>query len=1065
MSTDQTFITNKKGEKLLDRFKDLIKDTEFFDVIVGFFYVSGFHALYKSLERTKKIRILIGIGIGKKSYQLIEESRKLNAQGFDFSNAKVKQGITKGIAKELANSQDSQEIEEGAEKFIEWLRSGKLEIKACPTKRLHAKVYITTFAEDDRDEGRVITGSSNFSKAGLADNLEFNVELKNSSDYRFAKNRFKELWDPAVDVSEDYIQTINKKSWLNNDLTPYELYLKFLYEYFKDELNRSEDILNEYHPEEFMELEYQKQAVLNAKKILKGYGGVFIADVVGLGKTYISAMLANQLDGRNLVIAPPVLLNKDNPGSWRNVFVDFNVRGATFESIAPSKLQKLIDRGTEKYKNVFIDEAHRFRTETTTSYDKLARICRGKRVILVSATPLNNSPKDILSQLKLFQSARNSKIPGIADLEGFFNRLDKGIKKLDRGKNYQEYIDTVQESAKLIREKVLQYVMVRRTRTEIERYFKDDLKKQGLEFPKVNKPGAFFYQFTDQENGAFDKTQKIIASDFKYSKYMPMIFYKGNINHSEEISQKNMAKFMKILLFKRLESSFYAFKKTIDRFVDSYQKSIQLYDEGTVWVGKRKADRIFDLIENDDDEEIQRLIDEEKVERYEAKDFKKEYRQYLENDLNALEEIQSLWEPIIHDPKLDKLKEKLTTDKILKKNKLIIFTESKETAYYLEENLKKDYLKQVIAYSGSSGNSVREKVMENFDAGARYPKDNYRILISTEVLSEGINLHRSNIVINYDIPWNPTRLMQRAGRINRIDTKFKEISTFTFFPIKKTNVEIKLKEAAVAKIQSFIEMLGNDAKLLTEGEEIKSHDLFDRLTSKKTITGEDEEEESELKYLEVIRKVRDKNPNLFEKIKKLPPKARTARNYDKKSNALLTYFRKGALQKFYLSVSKKSEELDFITTAQAMAVKKDIKRAKINKKVFYEMLKSNKEQFEQVITEEVSESTNRRGQDKAIKILKIIKAVSKDMRRLTDEQEARLMTYAQRLEEGDVPKHSTKVTYQELNDIKGEINAEKVLAVIEKNISGEFLKAHFQGNAAETDGPRKVILSEYLKGK
>ena len=182
-----------------------------------------------------------------------------------------------------------------------------------------------------------------------------------------------------------------------------------------------------YLPKEFKKLEYQEQAVLNARKILLEYGGVFISDVVGLGKTYISAMLAGHLDGRTLVIAPPVLLEKSNPGSWPNVFSDFRVH-ADFESIG--KLDDLLVKGTEKYTNIIIDEAHRFRTETTISYEKLAEICRGKRVILVTATPYNNSPGDILSLLKLFQKAKKSTIPNLSDLEAFFTDLEKRLKRL-----------------------------------------------------------------------------------------------------------------------------------------------------------------------------------------------------------------------------------------------------------------------------------------------------------------------------------------------------------------------------------------------------------------------------------------------------------------------------------------------------------------------------------------------------------------------------------------------------------------------------------------------------------
>jgi len=136
------------------------------------------------------------------------------------------------------------------------------------------------------------------------DNLEFNVELKNRSDYEFAKQKFEDLWKNAVDVSDKYIETIQKRTWLNDTISPYELYLKFLYEYFREDLGRSDEVFFQYIPEEFKKLEYQEQAVLNAKKILQEYGGVFISDVVGLRKTYVSAMLAGQLDGRTLVIAP-----------------------------------------------------------------------------------------------------------------------------------------------------------------------------------------------------------------------------------------------------------------------------------------------------------------------------------------------------------------------------------------------------------------------------------------------------------------------------------------------------------------------------------------------------------------------------------------------------------------------------------------------------------------------------------------------------------------------------------------------------------------------------------------
>ncbi|MDO9341574.1 MAG: phospholipase D-like domain-containing protein, partial [Bacteroidales bacterium] len=363
---DLSFITNEENQNLKERFKVLIKSTDFFDCLVGYFYSSGFYAIYPSLEITEKVRILIGINTSRSTFEILEKANEPTRNTFDFSHAEAKHEVENLVQQEMEDSEDNRNVEEGVHKFIEWIRSGKLEIRAYPSQHIHSKLYIMTFKEGDRDTGRVITGSSNFTKAGLVDNLEFNVELKNRSDYEFAKNKFEQLWLNAVDVSEKYVQTIQGKTWLTQNITPYQLYLKFLYEYFKDQLSQTDEVFVKYLPLEFKKLEYQKQAVLNAKKILLEYGGVFISDVVGLGKTYISAMLAGQLDGRTLVIAPPVLLEKYNPGSWPNVFSDFRVP-ADFESLG--KLDDLLETGLDKYTNIIIDEAHRFRTETTITYE------------------------------------------------------------------------------------------------------------------------------------------------------------------------------------------------------------------------------------------------------------------------------------------------------------------------------------------------------------------------------------------------------------------------------------------------------------------------------------------------------------------------------------------------------------------------------------------------------------------------------------------------------------------------------------------------------------------------
>ncbi len=1062
-NSDLTFITNEGNRNLLERFRILIKDTRFFDVLVGYFFSSGFHALYQSLEKTEKIRILIGISTNREVYDLLSTARKDSQQAIQFSHAEAKQEVENLVEKELEDSEDNRKVEEGVVKFIEWIRNKKLEIRAYPSQNIHAKLYIMTFVEGDRDVGRVITGSSNFTQAGLVDNLEFNVELKNSADYDFAKKKFEELWKVSADVSEKYIQTIEEKTWLNQNITPYQLYLKLLYEYFKDELSETEEVHRKYVPQDFMELVYQDQAVLNAKKILEEYGGVFVSDVVGTGKTYISAMLAGQIDGRTLVIAPPLLLNKENPGSWPNVFSDFKV-SADYESLG--KLDDIIDRGTEKYKNIIIDEAHRFRTETNITYEKLAEICRGKRVILVTATPYNNSPKDILSQIKLFQKTKKSTIPNVPDLEGFFSGLEKKLKNLDRQRDYTEYIEIVKENAKSIREKVLKYLMVRRTRTEIAKYFAEDLKKQGFKFPDVEKPEPFFYELNDAEDEIFNKTIELIALKFKYARYTPLLYYRGVVDQLEKQSQRNMGKFMKILLVKRLESSFFAFKNSIHRFIHSYDMFIKEFEKGNVYVSKEYSNKIFELIENDDDEAIQRLLDEGKAQKYGKKDFRDDFLTVLQSDFEILKQVQALWQKVERDPKLLKFINELSTKTILKESKLIIFTESKETAEYLAKNIDKKFPNTTLCYTGGSSEATRDKVIENFDAKARHPKDDFRILVSTEILSEGVNLHRSNVVINYDIPWNPTRMMQRVGRINRVDTKFDKIYTFNFFPTIQSNNQIKLKEAAVAKINAFLTLLGGDAALLTEAEPIGSHELFDRLISKKTVTGEDETEESELKYLQVIKNIRHKEPDLFEKIKRLPRKARSAKQRDDSKKSLLTYFRRGKLQKFFMAKSTKdSQELDFLTAAKLLESTPQEKKQKLPGE-YYELLDKNKEAFIFATTEEMIEPQYRRGRDSAFNVLKILKITMKNTQQLTDEQELYLKKVITQLEEGGLPKQTTKETLKALTKMKQDLKSPlKVLATLQTHIPLRLLEGHYAEQVPTGLGKREVILSLYLTGE
>lgn len=1066
-SSDLTFITNEAGQSLRDRFAVLLgKDTRFFDCLVGYFFISGFYRLYPALENVEKIRILVGLKTDRKVYDLLQQVKEQGKLALQ-SHALSKEQVTKDVLSELEKSSDSLEIETGVHKFVEWIRSGKLEIRNYPTENLHAKVYIMTFAEGDRDKGRVITGSSNLTQAGLQENLEFNVELKSRADYDFAIAKFNELWATAVDVSQPYEDTIANKSPFAS-FTPYELYLKFLYEYFRNELNRPSELEDMYVPAGFKKLVYQEEAVLNARKVLDEYGGAFLSDVVGLGKTYMSALLAQQLDGRHLVIAPPHLLDRDKRGSWPNVFSDFQVRQTDFQSIG--KLDDLLRRDITKYTNVFIDESHRFRTETTQSYEMLAQICRGKRVILVSATPLNNTPRDILSQVKLFQAGKAGNIPNLRNLEAFFNGLEAKLKGLDRQADREQFFQTVQANARETREKVLKFLMVRRTRTEIEKYYGQDMKKQGFKFPEVEDPAPLFYKFSKQENEIFNETLRLITAQFNYARYTPLLYYEGKMDERERQGQRNLAKFMKILMVKRLESSFHAFRLSLDRFTHSYARVITEFKKGNVYISKKHIGKIFDLLEQDDQEGIEDLLEQDKAARLSTEDFSDEFILHLKADYRTLRRIKKMWDNVRRDPKWLAFRDVLRSERHLKKGKLIIFTESLETAEYLAGRIRDEVEPKTLLFSGKSSEAEHRDVIANFDANAFKRSDNYRILVSTEVLSEGVNLHRSNVVINYDIPWNPTRLIQRVGRVNRVDTTFDTIHTYNFFPSEEGNDAIKLREAAEAKIHAFIEMLGADARLLTEGEEIKSFDLFAKLTSKKTITGEDEDEESELEYLKEIRTVRDKQPELFSRIKRLPRKARSTRTAPQLQDvvvqefpSLLTYFRQGQLDKFYLAAQGTAApaELDFLTAVKVLKPGDNSEKRQAIPPDFYILLDRNKDAFAAATSPENDDAIPRhKGSANDAYMLKRLKA--KEIRRyhgFTDDDEAYIRHVIQLLTDGALPKPTTRKVATAL---KKEIEPLKVLGILRRDIPATFFQPTRAQLLHHALSPREVILSSWM---
>ena len=1061
-NSDSKFFTNEEGSSLYNRFQKILKGTQYFDVLVGYFYLSGFHRIQEEFKDIEKVRILVGLNIDKKVSIAVQNSQQ--NFGFTDSEDKIHDAAVELVSKEIESADDDKNTDDGMLKLTEYLISGKVEIKAHPSQSIHAKVYIMRHNPDGMDYGRVITGSSNFTEGGLVANREFNVELKDKPDVSVALEQFEILWEDGVPITQDIIDTVKTKSHFREDITLYDLYLKFLYEYFKEEINTDQEI-NIRFPKNFLELEYQKEAVINAHRILDDYNGVFLSDVVGLGKTYMASMLMQTLQGkRMLVICPPGLID-----IWQDAMDSFLIAGATVISLG--KLDKIIKDGYDKYNYVIVDEAHRFRNEITNRYGMLHEICKEKKVILVSATPLNNKLEDIESQLKLFMSMKNSPIPGKRNLEAFFQKIYKDIGSADKGS--KKYLELIKEYTAQVRENILRHVMVRRTRTEIQQYYADDIAKQGITFPEITPPQQIIYEFNADIEKAFDETINHLRNNLKYARYTPLL-YLINQTGKQEQPQKNIKGFMRSILIKRLESSFFAFQKSVGRFIKSYENFIKTYNNGEVYIGRQD---IFEILENDDDDRLDALIIEGKIKNYNANEFQSTFLQDLQDDLEVLKKIASLWKDINDDPKLDALLSQLKQSNELKDNKIIIFSEAKETTDYLYDNLSKHFPKQVISLSSEGGmfdgvkhnyTSAKKLIDESYDPMSKLKTDNaLRILITTDILSEGVNMHRSNVVLNYDLPWNPTKVLQRVGRVNRIGTKHSKIYIFNFFPTSHADEHLGLEANIVAKINAFHSALGEDARYLyVEEEELTQHGLTGQYSvGEKIYQGLqsplelEKEENSMLGYIKLLRDIRDKKPDLFEKIKELPKKiVRTQAQTTGYESELITFFRKNTLKRFICSTQDgKTRDLTFMEAVSKFSCTEKTKSIKIPNS-YYDMIATNKGHLSDIDAEDddsvISIASN---QSKIIDELKALLSIN-----IWSDEEQQLIANAKRsIADSNLSKKAAKDMFKELEQAD---NPQQGLSIV-RNYHKKWLPTGSNistDNAGESpsDYPNEVILSK-----
>ncbi|MCJ1805730.1 phospholipase D-like domain-containing protein [Flavobacterium covae] len=941
------FFTNKDSNSLINKFKGVFENqnVHYFDALIGYFRASGYFNLRPFLENVPEIRILVGINVDDLS---AEAQRK--GQLYLENTEKTKEEYLKFVAEDIAKASYKKETEEGIIQFIEDIISKKVIIKAHGKRALHAKIYIfRPNPFNEHSNGSVITGSSNLTEAGLgtnhASNYEFNVLLKDYEDVVFASNEFEELWGEATELLPVDINALKKKTYLNEEVTPYEVYIKMLIEYFGDAIIRDK-ISGKDLPEGYTNLQYQADAVVDGYYKLMKHNGFILADVVGLGKTIIATRIIKKYIEKNgyntkvLVVYPNAL-----EVNWKTTVKDFGLTNY-IQFISNGSLHKIIDGDNANYHNpedydlIVVDEAHKFRTSSSNMYGLLELICktpritvgndlnRKKKVILISATPLNNKPDDIANQIYLFQDARKSTIEGVPNLQSFFSHKAEEYKKLYKIKDHQDLIRKVKDIYLPIKYLVFKELVIRRTRADIKnikRYF-EDVKSQGMSFPEVSEPKKIEYTFDPQLEELFYTSISSLVNDLGFYRYRAVEFINdeyADLYDNAKLISRQLSMIMQTQMVKRLESSFFAFKSSLHRFYISNQRMIEMFANDKIFVAPDlDLNKLYDEGKEDEIEEKIAKLNESSPNNdvYKASDFDPQLLEGLKRDQEILTELHTKWNTIEDDPKTAKfiatLNQTLLGDNNLEK-KLVIFSESKETVSYLAKELENAGRKDVLAISASNHKQKFNTIRKNFDAN--YPEkheNDYNIIITTEVLAEGINLHRSNVILNYDIPWNATRLMQRIGRVNRIGTKAKEILVYNFYPTAQSNDLIRLNEKALKKLQGFHSAFGEDNKIYSEQEELIESTLGD-LQPK-------EEVDERLMYLEIVRELFHNNHKEYKRLRDLPMKSRVGRLASIKNevanevinqsieNAVLCYLRNNIKEGFYVCNEKNCVEITFI---------------------------------------------------------------------------------------------------------------------------------------------------------
>lgn len=951
--SNNTLLDNSESYRMVDCLKTMLLNEQCDELKIasGYWDLPGMKVIYPELksflERGGRLDLLIGEEPPVRQYQL-DSNPKQDEQFPDFYIRRDIQRLNEDyvdVAKLLIEYSDPDNEDSSQIRVRVYGKKGE-------NKFLHAKCYI--FLGQGFAKG--IIGSSNFTEKGLQENaelnyLETNTLVVSAADNAYTSTKshltwFMEKWDEGEPWTGVFIQIINTLPGkapddltLPQPLTPYEVYIRLLSDRFGKLVDDDmEAVLSSYLPKTINHYKFQLDAAILCSQVMHQHGGFMLGDVVGLGKTIVGVLVLKYFldtaidEGRAqkvLIIVPPAIKS-----SWEKTirmfdedrddkiapFVDFVTTGSISKIMEDADEDVEEDTGEfedelqhEVYGLIMIDESHNFRNRNTQKYESLETLIEEINlqagyypyIGLLSATFQNNTPEDLRNQIYLFQ--RHPKESTLAveghNLDYFFtqicDRYDKIIRehplsKTEKDTNRAALIYLSQE----IHNKVLAELLVRRTRTDIKKDYKEN-----LDFPEVKGPMPLEYEMTPHLAQLFDDSMSYIAPDpqdiangkpgIVYMRYRATEYltpelkkrYTGK-NMTPEKSASRLARIMQILLVKRLESSFTAFRESLENLQRYTRNMINMWNDNCIFIcpqidvnaelnldekRRKTGNRDYTIQQCYDDirAKIKKLDKEgrnakQQNAEYKQTDFNPSYYQHLVEDIAYIDELVNRWNDEQSDPKLLRFKRAIKEELFDKKKngpqKLVVFSEAIATVDEIVNALH-EADKRVLKITAANRNEKEAAIRANFDANYEGEwADDYDAIVTTEVLAEGVNLHRANTILNYDTPWNSTRLIQRIGRVNRIGSTEDCVYVYNFFPSKQGNDTINLTQRAFTKLQSFHTLFGEDNRIFMEEEELSQVDYMKLM---------DGQETPFTKYIAELQAYKQKKPELFEYINSL----------------------------------------------------------------------------------------------------------------------------------------------------------------------------------------------------